>query len=390
MDQTPNLKLPYIAPSQAQKHVTHNEAIRVLDTIVHLFVISREVPEPPLEADEGERYIIPSNATGAWASNPKYIAEWQDGGWTFFQPQHGWLAWIVEEACFAVFDGLFWIDISVGANPIAHVGINTLADDTNRLSLKSPASLFDHEDGGHQLKINKLDDQHLASILFQSGYSGRAEIGTIWNSNFSIKTSVDGNQWHDVMVANNGAGTVQFPGGVVHTRTGRKLSGLMFLSDMENAILAPAAETARVASVSGDLLTLGPDIAANMFASDMRGVAMVRIWNIGKSPAQSAWAKWDTAANQLQVSNPDDIRQWTAGDAIQTLDPKNQRIFVDISPLMQKYFGSAFPQDGVLLKVDTTGDLTFACTEPSPASSSNLVVFGADEKRRFRVVGVYG
>lgn len=26
MDETPNLKLPYILPSQAQKHVTHNEA----------------------------------------------------------------------------------------------------------------------------------------------------------------------------------------------------------------------------------------------------------------------------------------------------------------------------------------------------------------------------
>lgn len=30
MDQTPNLKMPYILPSQAQKDVTHNEALRLL------------------------------------------------------------------------------------------------------------------------------------------------------------------------------------------------------------------------------------------------------------------------------------------------------------------------------------------------------------------------
>lgn len=31
MDSSPNLQLPYIMPSQAQKHVTHNEALRTLD-----------------------------------------------------------------------------------------------------------------------------------------------------------------------------------------------------------------------------------------------------------------------------------------------------------------------------------------------------------------------
>ena len=34
MDQTPNLTLPYIMAAQAQKHVTHNEALRALDVIV--------------------------------------------------------------------------------------------------------------------------------------------------------------------------------------------------------------------------------------------------------------------------------------------------------------------------------------------------------------------
>lgn len=47
MTQTANLKLPYILPSQAQKHVTHNEALRLLDGIVQLAVLGRDLTVPP-------------------------------------------------------------------------------------------------------------------------------------------------------------------------------------------------------------------------------------------------------------------------------------------------------------------------------------------------------
>ncbi len=47
MDQTPNLKMPYILPSQVQKLVTHNEAWRQLDAVEHLSVKSRNRAEAP-------------------------------------------------------------------------------------------------------------------------------------------------------------------------------------------------------------------------------------------------------------------------------------------------------------------------------------------------------
>jgi len=58
---SPNLKLPYLAPAQAQKHVTHNEALRQLDAIVQLSVntIAGDAPAAP---DEGERYIVAASA----------------------------------------------------------------------------------------------------------------------------------------------------------------------------------------------------------------------------------------------------------------------------------------------------------------------------------------
>ncbi|UGX84868.1 DUF2793 domain-containing protein [Phyllobacterium meliloti] len=390
MEQTSNLKLPYIAPSQAQKHVTHNEAIRALDALVQLSVISRSLKEPPASAKEGERYIVSSGAIAGWNGKDGHIAAWQDGAWAFFQPVDGWHAWIAAENCLAVFSQGHWTDIKTGTNPVDHVGINTRADDTNRLSIKSPASLFDHAGEGHQLKINKVGDQKLASILFQSGYEGRAEIGTIWNRDFSIKVSADNKQWREVMIADGKTGMVQFPGGVVQARTGKKLSGLIFLPDSNIAILEPKAGTAVCASVSADLLSLKSQVASTLFASTMRGMAMVRIWNVSKSPAQSAWVKWDTGADQLQVSSADHIGQWVAGDNLQTADPVNQTIAVDISPLMYSQLGTIFAQDGVVLNGGAAGGMTLACSIASPVSSSNLICFKAEERRLFNVIGVYG
>ena len=58
MDDTANLKLPFIMAAQAQKHVTHNEALRILDAVVQLSVINRDLATPPASPTNGQRYII--------------------------------------------------------------------------------------------------------------------------------------------------------------------------------------------------------------------------------------------------------------------------------------------------------------------------------------------
>lgn len=54
-DHSPVLSLPYIQPAQAQKHVTHNEALRLLDLVVQLAVTSRAVSAPPASPNVGQR-----------------------------------------------------------------------------------------------------------------------------------------------------------------------------------------------------------------------------------------------------------------------------------------------------------------------------------------------
>jgi hypothetical protein len=394
MEQTSKLKLPYIAPAQAQKHVTHNEAIRALDALVQLSVISRSKPQPPAENQEGDRHIIGAPAAGAWKGREGQLAAWQDGAWAYFVAQEGWNAWVEEENCFLVFSRNRWSGTGSGTNPVARLGIETVADDTNRLSVKSPASLFDHSGAGHQLKINKADDGQAASLLFQSGYQGRAEIGTMWGRDFRIKTSPDGSSWFDVMVADSPTGLARFPAGIAHAATGKKQSGLTFLPASAGPATifqpSPAPASAAIASIFANLVNLQAGAASAIFATGMRGAAMIRIWNVTRSPAQSAWVKWDTADNQLQVTNPDHIKSWVRDDVIQTLDPLKQTIAIDLSPLMQKIFGTVFAQDGLLLKAGSAADMTVRCSEPSPVSASNLLCLRGDEKRSISVLGVYG
>jgi hypothetical protein len=53
---SPNLALPFISASQAQKHVTHNEAIAVLDTVTQLSIESMNVTSPLIDAPRGRTF----------------------------------------------------------------------------------------------------------------------------------------------------------------------------------------------------------------------------------------------------------------------------------------------------------------------------------------------
>jgi len=213
MTETPNLGLPFIMEAQAQKHVTHNEAIRALDALVQLAVSSRIVDTPPSAPADGDRYIIAPGASGAWAAKDGQVAAFQDGAWSYFPPGKGWIAWVADEARVFGFDGTIWSDIaSVSQNNVPFIGINTNADASNRLALSSASSLFNHDGAGHQVKVNKNSASDTASLLFQTGFGGRAEIGLAGDDDFHFKVSPDGATFYDALRISNATGNIGFIG----------------------------------------------------------------------------------------------------------------------------------------------------------------------------------
>ncbi|SMC40107.1 DUF2793 domain-containing protein [Rhizobium sp. RU36D] len=194
-DLTPNLALPFLLPAQAQKHVTHNEALLGLDAVVQL-VLAGQASAPPAAPQEGDRYFILAGASGAWTGKSGKIAAWYYGAWQFVTPQAGWQAFDRSNSCLSVFDGTAWIPhwLPLDGGP-ASLGINTTSDTINRLAVAAPATLLTHEGQGHQLKINKANALETASLMFQTNWQGRAEMGLAGSDDFAIKVSSDGDTW---------------------------------------------------------------------------------------------------------------------------------------------------------------------------------------------------
>lgn len=195
-----HLKLPFILPAQAGKHVTHNEAIAALDTLAQLAVLDRDLAAPPASPAEGDRYIVAATPTGAWAGKADQVAAWDGAAWLFHAPEPGWIAYLVDESGLVAWTGSAW-QPTVGLDgKVARLGINASADDTNRLAVESEAVLFTNASASVQVKVNKHASADTASLLFQTNFSGRTELGTAGDDKLHIKVSPDGSAWTEALV----------------------------------------------------------------------------------------------------------------------------------------------------------------------------------------------
>jgi len=114
------LELPYIEAAQAQKHVTHNEAVEKLDVLVQLAVSSNNLSEAPEVSQSGERFIVGPDAIGIWAGHEGDIAIWSNEGWSFVRPLEGWRAWVISEQRLMIWTDGGWAGSLGGVqNPVA-------------------------------------------------------------------------------------------------------------------------------------------------------------------------------------------------------------------------------------------------------------------------------
>ncbi len=113
MTATARLNLPYIAPLQAQKQVTYNEAMAALDELVQPTVKSRTEMAPPASPAEGDTYIVGPDATDAWVGRDGQFACWRDGGWSFRAPGDGWMAYVVDDGALAVRQAGAWTSLAL-------------------------------------------------------------------------------------------------------------------------------------------------------------------------------------------------------------------------------------------------------------------------------------
>jgi len=170
MDATSNLELPFIMAAQAQKHVTHNEALRALDAVVQLMVLDKDLSSPPGSPAEGARYIVAASPTGAWAGHAGHIVAYQDGAWAFYAPVEGWLAWAADEDALYVWTGSAWAAFSGGGGSLDNVVEDTTPQLGGALDANGHTIAFDDGTG-------LTDDAGNEQVTFHKTASAVNQIG---------------------------------------------------------------------------------------------------------------------------------------------------------------------------------------------------------------------
>lgn len=110
MSETSRMALPLLTAAQAQKHVTHNEALMTLDALAHLTLVSRSSALPGSPQD-GDCYLVPGSATGDWSGHDGEIAERRDGAWVFHVSLTGLQAFVEDEEALIVRRSSDWLQL---------------------------------------------------------------------------------------------------------------------------------------------------------------------------------------------------------------------------------------------------------------------------------------
>ncbi|WP_413219083.1 DUF2793 domain-containing protein [Tritonibacter mobilis] len=188
-DSTARFGLDYILASQAQKHVTHNEALRMLDGIVQASVLDRTRTAPPGSPSEGDCHIVASSATGAWAGWDGDLAFYVDGAWYRLTVAEGMRVWDQDVSQLVVRVGSSWlslavamgflaqapqVDIAVSANNGA-TGMGVLEETLSGLSGSTVDSMIEIPDSAICLGVSTRTMTSITGATsYDCGISGQA------------------------------------------------------------------------------------------------------------------------------------------------------------------------------------------------------------------------
>jgi hypothetical protein len=110
LPQTGRHQLPLLAVTQAQKEITHNEALTRIDALLHP-VAEAELATPPVpgDGDIGKCWLVAGSATGAWSGKTMQLAVWVGGSWRFCQPSPGMRLRVGPTGVERYWDGSIWV-----------------------------------------------------------------------------------------------------------------------------------------------------------------------------------------------------------------------------------------------------------------------------------------
>lgn len=210
---TPRLNLPFLQSGQALKNITHNEALQRLDAGLYLSCSNMAADQLPEDPVEGQAQIISESPNASVMDRIGQIAVYMFGRWIWFIPKAGWVVWDQVGESLRIFDGSTWRRpvSDTDTETLPFLGLNASAGPNQRLSVASDSSLFTHDGDSHRLTLNRAAASDTASVIFQTDFSGEAELGLTGEDGFSVKTSSDGISFTNKMTTPENYAGIQSP-----------------------------------------------------------------------------------------------------------------------------------------------------------------------------------
>ena len=222
---TPNLSLPLLLPSQAQKHITHNEALTVLDMLCQLTAKTEGTNTPPTSPEDGDVHLLGAAPTGDWDGQANTVAAYDGSGWRFVTPQTGWRAFVESYGGrLMYFDGTEWVALEGGSGgggsfdgEVEALGIGTAADTATPLTARLNTALFtalpttESGTGSMTMTLNKETNGSDLGLLFQNGAQSVAQLGLFGDDEMKLNVSLDGSTFTEAFTIAPSNGILRQP-----------------------------------------------------------------------------------------------------------------------------------------------------------------------------------
>lgn len=107
--ETPRFALPLLSVGQAHKELFHNDALSLLDFLMHP-VVQAVVDDPSsLSPEDGDCWLAGPAAVAEWSDRADHIAGWSAGGWHFIKPQESMKIILQSDHSSAIYSGGTWL-----------------------------------------------------------------------------------------------------------------------------------------------------------------------------------------------------------------------------------------------------------------------------------------
>ncbi|MBK5265123.1 MAG: DUF2793 domain-containing protein [Alphaproteobacteria bacterium] len=144
-DATPRFAFPYLYSGQAQKEITHNEVLILVDMLIHAQAQSAVVSDPPATPGSGDGWIVGGSPTGEWGGHSGELACWTGGGWRFIAPRAGLRVAVLDEGLDYFYNGSGWVQSAVRPDGFYVSNIQVVGEQQAAIAAPTGGSTVDGE-----------------------------------------------------------------------------------------------------------------------------------------------------------------------------------------------------------------------------------------------------